>query len=81
MARLIKGAHLNEAQRRLVLAAFIHRDTIEHPWSDVARQVGGRTVPRVTDDQWLRDHAFWFINSGARLDPRHKHCEPHYMAD
>ena len=81
MARLIKGEYLTPEQRRLVLSAFIHRDTIESPWTDDARRVGGRTVERVSDNVWIRQHAFWFNNNGLNLDGRHDHCEPSYMAD
>ncbi len=37
-------------------------------------------VPLTTDEQWLRDHAF-YITTAGRLSARHRHCEPAYLAD
>lgn len=37
--------------------------------------------PLETDDVWLKDHAFYFVSDGSRLDYKHDHCEPSYMAD
>lgn len=38
------------------------------------------TLPLISDAQWLREHAFHVTKAG-RLDARHAHAEPHYMAD
>ena len=37
-------------------------------------------VPLVTDEQWLREHAF-HVTAKGRLSARHDHCEPAYLAD
>jgi len=37
------------------------------------------TVPLISDDQWIREHAFHFTNDG-RLHPRQRHAEPAYLA-
>ena len=34
--------------------------------------------PLVTDEQWLREHAFNFVKDGSRLNGRYRHCEPVY---
>lgn len=36
--------------------------------------------PLVSDEQWLRDHAFYVTRLGA-LSRRHRHCEPGWMAE
>jgi hypothetical protein len=35
----------------------------------------------ITDEQWLAEHAFWFVSDGSRLSISHKHCEPAFVAD
>ena len=79
--RLIKGSELNQRQTEQVLNAFIYRWTSgnnarEHVWANI---VGKPTIPLVSDNEWLKDHAFWFINDGSRLAKRH-HAEPVYMS-
>jgi hypothetical protein len=37
-------------------------------------------VPLVTDEQWLKEHAFHFIKDGSRLSGA-GHAEPAFMAD
>jgi hypothetical protein len=74
---LIKGSQLTDKQRREVLAAYVHRNTIEHP----CNLTGGPTVPTQTDQDWLNDHAFYFVKDGSRLAANRAHCEPAFMAD
>lgn len=38
-------------------------------------------VPLMTDDEWLRLHAFAFTRDGGRLDRRVHRCVPAYEAD
>ena len=70
---LIKGESLTHRQRMQVLSAFVHRNTIEHPF-----QLAGGTP--VTDTEWINTHAFYFVADGSRLSNKHRHCEPHYLA-
>lgn len=37
------------------------------------------TIPLISDDQWIKEHSFYFLNDG-RLDPRKRHAEPVYLA-
>ncbi len=80
---LIRGTELTLRQRRLILAAFSYRWTHENPhrrrvWSSI--KAGQPTIPLQTDDQWLREHAFYFVKDGSRLSDRHQSCVPHYLA-
>jgi hypothetical protein len=67
MARLIKGEKLNEEQREMVFAAFVHRGTVECPRSPSSFQRGGGPFSRPTDDEWIKSHSFWFTNDGKQL--------------
>jgi hypothetical protein len=33
------------------------------------------TIPLVSDDEWLRQHAF-YVTANGDLSQRHRHCEP-----
>lgn len=37
------------------------------------------TIPLQSDEQWINEHAFYFLNDG-RLDHRHRNAEPVYLA-
>ena len=81
--KIIKGNELNHKQRAQVLSAYIYRWTSDNPrrksvWNNV---VGKPTVPLITDNQWLTEHAFWFLNDGSRSARTHTHAEPAFMAD
>jgi hypothetical protein len=71
---LIKGSELNDSQRKQVLAAFVHRNTVEHPFL----KAGG--LRNYTDAQYIAEHAFYFVKDGSRLTFTHRYCEPHYLA-
>jgi len=73
MTKLIKGSRLTPDQRNEVLRAFVHRNTVEHPF----KLSGGLPT---TDAAWLAAHAFYFTDA-SRLDRRRRHCEPSYLAD
>jgi hypothetical protein len=65
----IKGQNLNDRQRALVLAAFVHRH----------HAIGAGK--RYADDRaWIIDHAFYFIKDGSRLALNRRYCEPAYGA-
>lgn len=78
--KLIKGNKLNADQKRQVLAAYIHRWTVENPNPCIIKRRQGMTIPLLTDEQWLAEHAFYFTKSG-RLALNRRHCEPAFMAD
>lgn len=81
--KLIKGKDLNSSQRGQVLNTYVYRWTSDNKRREsiYANIAGKPTTPLITDNQWLREHAFWFLNDGSRLDYTHKHCEPAFMAD
>ncbi len=79
--RLISGNDLNPRQTEQVLQAFIYRWTTgnnarERVWFGVC---GKPTIPLISDNDWLRQHAFWFLNSGSRLAVSRRHAEPRYL--
>ena len=79
--KLIKGADLSPRQTEQVLSNFIYRWTSgnnarQRVWHGIA---GKPTIALITDNQWLAEHAFWFINSGSRLALNRKYAEPHYL--
>lgn len=76
MPVLIRGDRLNERQRRQVLAAFVHRNTVEKP--DPRQGIRQR---KEMDAEWLAAHSFWFINDGSRLAANVKHCEPAFLTE
>jgi hypothetical protein len=79
---LIKGYRLNDRQRRDVLNVFGYRWTVENmPRAKLWTGKPWPTVTPVTDEQWLRDHAFHFVKSGTRLKAGRHYAEPAYMAD
>lgn len=79
--KLITGDKLTAAQRVEVLHVFLNRWTIENR-ARVTRTLG-RDVPTsdpVSDDEWIRTHAFDFTKAG-RLSRRSNYAYPAYMAD
>ena len=38
------------------------------------------TIPLVSDDEWLRQHAF-YVTANGDLSQRHRHCEPALMVE
>ncbi len=78
---LIRGDKLSAKVRQHVLAAFIYRWTVENPNREfVWRKLAKPTMPLISDEQWLREHAFHVTKAG-QLDDRVHHAEPAYMAD
>lgn len=73
---LIKGVDLNPQQRCQVLAAFVHRHTVEHPYP-----ISRPGKPTQTDDQWLASLAFHFIKDGSRLAGNRRHAEPVFRVE
>ena len=66
---LVKGSNLTPAQRREVLAAFVHRHMSIGP-----------DKPYTSDDDWVKQHAFYIKKDGHLADSP-KRCEPVYLAD
>lgn len=76
---LIRGDRLNPSQRRLALAMFVHRFTIDHPNTiGYAPEVRSKLVPTETDAEWLAAHAF-AIRRGGEL--AYRNCYPACLAD
>ena len=71
MARLIKGQKLTHEQREMVLAAFIHRDTVECPLIRGEGDLPTGPFARQTDEDWIRSHSFWFADDG-KLENRNE---------
>lgn len=80
---LIKGSDLNQSQRKQVLNAFVHRNTIEHPAKWAKDQKWSLPIGRIieTDTEWVNAHAFYFVKDGSRLAFRPKHAVPSYLAE
>lgn len=75
--KLIKGNQLNEAQKRQVKSAFVHRLTTENGYPQ--RNPCKARVPAISDAEWLSKHAFYITKAGNLAGNRHR-CEPVYMA-
>lgn len=78
---LILGSELNGSQRNQVLGAFGYRWTLENKrratnWHGVSQP----TIALQSDEQWLAEHAFYFVADGSRLMANRRHCEPSYIA-
>jgi len=76
--QLIRGDKLTVAQKEHVKRAYIYRLTIENGYPE--KNPCNVRVPAITDEQWLKEHAFYITKSGE-LSAKHKHCEPAFMAD
>jgi len=82
MSKLVRGDQLPSSLRRQVLARYVHRWTRDNPQREHAYRghEGKPTIPLVSDEQWLREHAFYVTDRGT-LDARRKHAEPAYMIE
>ena len=70
----IAGKNLTPRQKQLVLSAYVHRSTAEHPNLHIAPVRG-------TDADWVNEHSFYFVKDGSRLSGRHNYAQPAFMAD
>jgi hypothetical protein len=81
---VIRGDKLPEHLKREVLNSFPYRWTKENEGrARYFYKYGKVDPPRselISDEQWLREHAFHVTKAG-KLDARHAHAEPHFMAD
>jgi hypothetical protein len=76
---MIEGKDLTPLQRSEVLATFIYRWTAdnhrrEQAWSLVPEK-NRPTIALISDDEWLRTHAFYFVADGSRLSMRRRYAE------
>lgn len=79
---LIKGIDLNPKQKQQVLATFVHRCTYENGLTMQSWKLCKTNKQyMLSDNDWLAEHAFYFIKDGSRLSAKHKQCEPSFMAD
>ncbi len=76
---LIKGENLTEEQIKIVKNAYIHRLTTENGYPEI--NPCQATIEAISDKQWIKEHAFYFIKDGSRLSKNRSYCEPAYMAD
>jgi hypothetical protein len=70
----INGTNLTDADRRYVLAAYVHRFTGDHTPTWVKRQKRPCKMQFKDDADWLANTLF-FIRKDGRLDRRAKRCE------
>jgi len=83
MKGLIKGADLNTKQKQEVLNVFGYRWTVENK-QRALQWLGNIQPPTIqpqTDEEWLKEHAFYFVEDGTRLSKKRRHCEPACLAD
>jgi len=81
-AKLIKGENLTPKQAQEVKSAFGYRWTIQNEsrarnWN---RAGGSPSIPLIDDEQWLKEHAFYFRKDG-KLATRPRHYVPVYMME
>ena len=79
--KLIKGTDLTPKQTQQVLCAYIYRWTT----GNCARVRVWEKLPKpkmalISDHEWLRIHAFWFVDDLSRPAKRRRHAEPAYLA-
>ena len=82
MSKLVRGDQLPSNLRREVLSSYVYRWTSDNPqreraWTGIK---GAPTMPLVSDEQWLRDHAFYVTDRGT-LDKKRKHAHPAYLIE
>lgn len=76
--RLIKGSELTQQTKREVLASFVYRPTIENGYP--RHNPCGARVPAVSDEQWLKEHAFYVTKQGRLALNRH-YAKPAFMVE
>ncbi len=64
-----RGNQLRPEDQKLVLAAYVYRNTVENP----RRATGGSTLPPITDQRWLEITDF-AVNKDGGLNQRVKEC-------
>lgn len=76
MPKLILGDKLTAKQVKEVKAAFVYRATTENGYPQ--RNPYGIRTPAISDEQWLKEHAF-YINTDGSLAAKPSYCEPFYL--
>lgn len=79
---LVLGSKLEPETRAEVLRAFVYRWTLENPYRESvwSRASSRPTIPLISDNQWLAEHAFHVTQEG-RLHAGRRHAEPAFMAE
>ena len=82
---LIKGIALTPRQKEIVRNAFIYRWTSdnkqrEYAWANIK---GRPTIPLISDEQWIKEHAFYFKRNGVDLSNKKTEvwAVPEYMTE
>jgi hypothetical protein len=83
MSKLVRGDQLPSNLRREVLSRYVYRWTSDNPQRDRAWTgiKGAPTMPLISDEQWLRDHAFYVTDRGTLDKKRNKHANPAYLIE
>lgn len=76
--KLITGDKLSAELKREVLSAFVYRLTTENGYP--ARNPCRARVPAISDEQWLKEHAF-YVTAQGKLARNRRHAEPAYLAE
>ena len=81
----VRGDKLSVEAHRQVLDRYVHRNTVENRrlnprYAHWAEHVAGITALPVSDEAWLKEHAF-HVRADGRLDERYDHAEPACLAD
>ena len=82
---LIRGDRLTHKQKEIVLCAFIYRWTADNGARETVWQgiQGKPTIELISDEQWIKEHAFYFHKSGERLSNKKTEvwAVPAYMTE
>ena len=64
--KLVRGDKLTESARKEVLSTYGYRWTSDNPQRSIwwQKEIEKPRIPTCTDEEWLRNHAFWCINEG-----------------
>jgi hypothetical protein len=82
MSKPVRGDQLPSNLRREVLSQYVYRWTSDNPQRERAWSTAGApTMPLVSDEQWLRDHAFYVTDRGTLDKKRNKHANPAYVIE
>lgn len=70
-----RGTELHEEDRRHVLSAYVHRNTVENPHT-LEKRTANTKLPEITDRLWLQITDF-AVKKDGRLDRRVHECHTH----
>ena len=82
--KLIKGENLNKRQREQVTRAFGYRWTNQNlrhaTWAYEYANLALPYMEPISDDKWIQEHAFYFLNDGSRMAANRHHAVPECLA-